>query len=136
MINNYNQYMGGVDQHYWVLEKHRISERGNKWYWYLVTRIIDTEVVNGFILYNKIHSRKSMSIKNFRRAIAIQYLKIEHGQRILKERPTSFPGTSRTYVSENIRYIVHKMFSKIPPKTILRCFYLDSFCENTSFLSK
>lgn len=37
LINNYNKYMGGVDHHNWLLEKHSIGVKGIKWYWYLFT---------------------------------------------------------------------------------------------------
>lgn len=103
-INNYNKYMGGVDHHDWLLEKHSIAVRGKKWYWCLVTRIIDMAVVNAFLLYRKIHGKKSISIKDFRRALAVYYLKLGHGKRTLKGRPLSFPSTSRTNVSEDVRY--------------------------------
>lgn len=135
MINNYNRYMGGVDQHDWFLEKHSISVRGKKWYWCLVTRIIDMAVVNGFILYNKIQGKKSMSIKDFRRAIAIQYLKIGHGQRVLKGRPTSFPGTSRTNVSENIRYDQRGHFIEKREKQ-RRCQYSKCLGKPITFCGK
>lgn len=35
VINRYNIFMGGVDQHDWLLEKHHIPIRGKKWYWCL-----------------------------------------------------------------------------------------------------
>ncbi|GFX35935.1 piggyBac transposable element-derived protein 2 [Trichonephila clavipes] len=45
-VNNYNQNMGGVDYHDWLLEKHTIKIRGNKWYWLIFSRIVDMPVIN------------------------------------------------------------------------------------------
>jgi hypothetical protein len=42
--------MGGVDHHDWLLEKHSIAVRGEKWYWCLVTRMTDMSIVNAFVL--------------------------------------------------------------------------------------
>lgn len=104
IIYNYNRYMGGVDQHDWLLEKHGISIRGKKWYWCLFTRVIDMAIVNAYILYKHIHGKSSISIKDFRRAIACHYLKIGHGRPILKGRPYSWTSTSRSSVSDDVRF--------------------------------
>ncbi|KAG5888414.1 hypothetical protein JTB14_016318 [Gonioctena quinquepunctata] len=39
LIHHYN--MDDVDQHYWLLEEQSIAIRGKKWYWCLITRIVD-----------------------------------------------------------------------------------------------
>lgn len=74
-ISSYTSFMGGVDLHDWLLEKHSIAIRGMKWYFCLFTRLIDMAVVNGYVIYKKIHGSKLMSIKDFRRYIAVTYLK-------------------------------------------------------------
>lgn len=104
VINNYNQYMGGVDHHDWLLEKHSISIRGKKWYWCLFTRMVDMAVINSFLLYRRIHGKKSVTLKDFRRQIAVPYLKLGHGRNILKGRPLSYPSTSRTNVPDDVRF--------------------------------
>lgn len=135
LIYNYNHYMGGVDQHDWLLEKHNISVRGKKWYWSLVTRIIDMAVVNAFLLYRKIHGKKSISIKEFRRSIAVEYLKIGHGKRVLKGRPLSFPSTSRSKVPDGVRYDERGHFLEKRGKQ-RRCQYANCSSKPITFCSK
>lgn len=60
-------------------------------------------IVNGFLLYRRIHGKKSITIKNFRRQIAVPYLKLGHGRNVSKGRPFSFPSTSKTLVLDNVR---------------------------------
>ncbi|KAJ8927510.1 hypothetical protein NQ314_020007 [Rhamnusium bicolor] len=98
LINNYNKFMGGVDHHDWLLEKHSIAIKGKKWYWCLITRIVDMAVINSFILYNLLHPKDNVSIKEFRSNIAVAYLKLGHGRRVQKGRPLSIPSTSRAQV--------------------------------------
>ncbi|KAF2888687.1 hypothetical protein ILUMI_17486 [Ignelater luminosus] len=103
VINRYNRFMGRVDQHDWLLEKHHIPIRGKKWYWCLITRIIDMAIVNACQLYIKVE-QKPLSIKEFRRPIAVPYLQLGHGSRVAKERPISTPSASRTHVPGDVRF--------------------------------
>ena len=104
VIQMYNKYMGGVDQDDWLLEKHSISIRGKKWYWSIFTRILDMAVVNSFVLHRLILGSNSISIKDFRRAIATTYLKLGHGSRVMRGRSLSLPSTSRRQVAHDIRF--------------------------------
>ncbi|KAF2905227.1 hypothetical protein ILUMI_00951 [Ignelater luminosus] len=103
VINRYNRFMGGVDQHDWLLEKHHIPIRGKKWYWCLITRIIDMAIVNACQLYRKVE-QKPLNLKKFRRAIAIPYLKLGHRSRVAKGRLISTPSTSRIHVPGDVRF--------------------------------
>ena len=103
VIHTYNNYMGGVDHHDWLLEKHFVSIRGKKWYWSIFTRILDMAVVNSFVPYRLIHGSNSISIKDFCRAITTTYLKLGHGSRVIRGRPLSLPSTSRRQVAHDIR---------------------------------
>ena len=93
MIKNYSKYMGGVDHHDWILEKHRIAIREKKWYWCLVTKMIDMAVVNACIIYWLIHGPNSISAKDFRRVVAISYLQKGHEKRVTQDQPISYPFT-------------------------------------------
>ena len=103
VIQMYNEYMGGVDHHDWLLEKHSILIRGKKWYWSIFMIILDMAVVNSFVLYRLIHGSNSISIKDFCRAIATTYLKLGYGSRVMRGRPLSLPLTSRRQVAHDIR---------------------------------
>ncbi|CAK9801055.1 PiggyBac transposable element-derived protein 3 [Anthophora plagiata] len=71
-ISNYNKFMGGVDKLDWNVNKYRIKIRGKKWYFPILTSIIDTTVVNAYVLY--CHANKVTSLLKFRRNIARAYL--------------------------------------------------------------
>ena len=103
VIQTYNKHMGGVDHHDWVLQRHSISIRRKKWYWSIFTTILDMAVVNNFVLYRLIHGSNSISIKEFRRAIATTYVKLGHGSRVMRGRPLSLLSTSRRQVAHDIR---------------------------------
>ena len=103
VIQMCNKYMGGVDHREWLLEKHSISIRRKKWYWFILTRILDMAVVNSFVLYRLIHGFNSISVKDFRRAIATTYLKLGHGSRVMRGRSLSLPSTSRRQLAHDIR---------------------------------
>ena len=96
--------MGGVDHHDWLLEKYSYSIRGKKWYWSIFTRTLVMAVVNSFVLYRFIHGSTSISIKDFRRAIATTYLKLRYGSRVMRGGPLSLPLTSRRQVAHDIRF--------------------------------
>lgn len=55
-------------------------------------------IVYAFLLYRATHGKTSISIKDFRRSIALEYLKTRHGKRILKARPLSFTSISSLMV--------------------------------------
>ncbi|KAJ8913370.1 hypothetical protein NQ315_008762 [Exocentrus adspersus] len=90
VINNYNQYMGGVDHHDWLLEKYSIAIRGKKWYWCLFTKMVDMAIINSFLRYRRIRGKKPITLKDFRRQITVPYPKLGHGRNILK----GYPSTS------------------------------------------
>nr|CAI5861636.1 unnamed protein product [Callosobruchus analis] len=77
-------------------------------------------IVNSRILCWHIHGNKSISIKDFRRQVAVPYLKLGHEGRVLKGNPLSFPSTSRSKVLEEmagilptITSIILKIYKKI-----------------------
>ena len=76
VIKNYNAHMGGVDHHDWLVGKYASSIRGKKWYWALFTRMVDMAVVNGWIIYRMVHGGDALDLLEFRRCIAVQYLKM------------------------------------------------------------
>lgn len=100
-VSQYNKYMGGVDHHDWLLEKHTIAVRGKKWYWPIFIRIVDMAVVNTYVLFNTV-SREAKSIKDIRRYIATSYLKIGQNARRSIGRPVPLQ-TSRKKVLDTVR---------------------------------
>lgn len=51
MITMYNKYMGGTDRMDQDLARHRISIKGKKWYWPLLTWLVDAAIQNAWTLY-------------------------------------------------------------------------------------
>lgn len=134
-IFNYNKNMGGVDQHDWLLEKYSIAIRGKKWYWCLVTRIIDMAVVNSYLLYKQVQGRNAISLKDFRRQIAVTYLKLGHGVRVMRGRPLSLPSTSGVQSVSHARYdnIGHTLERRDKQR---RCQYTDCKRKPLTFCKK
>lgn len=101
VVSKYNQHMGGVDHHDWLLEKHKIEIRGKKWYWPIFVRVLEMAIVNSFIIYNKVNEEK-LPIKEIRRSIALTYLKLGINQRKSVGRPLAVQ-TSRKKIPDSIR---------------------------------
>ncbi|GFX29439.1 piggyBac transposable element-derived protein 2 [Trichonephila clavipes] len=101
LVNNYNRNMGGVDSHNWLLEKHTIKIREKKWYWLILTRIVDMAFVNTCVICNMVNAEKKR-IKEIRRHIAIAYLK--KGNTVQKQigRP-SYTMSSRVKKIDTVR---------------------------------
>ncbi|GFX29440.1 hypothetical protein TNCV_3998152 [Trichonephila clavipes] len=93
--------MGGVDSHNWLLEKHTIKIREKKWYWLILTRIVDMAFVNTCVICNMVNAEKKR-IKEIRRHIAIAYLK--KGNTVQKQigRP-SYTMSSRVKKIDTVR---------------------------------
>lgn len=75
LIAMHNKYMGGVDHLDLLIQKYRIGVRGKKWYFNLFTNMVDTAVVNAWII-SKIVSGTQTPLLDFKRSIARCYLQI------------------------------------------------------------
>lgn len=90
LFNNYNQGMGGVDLHDQALCNYRISIRGKKWWWPLLTYIIDMCVVNAWKLY-QLFCPEKLDLLSFRRNITRYYLLKFRGSYARNPRSGSLP---------------------------------------------
>lgn len=80
-IANYCHSMGGVDRHDNFVNNYRIAVRGKKWYWPLITQLIDMVVVNSWILFRQARGRHSPQLE-FRRLLCHRYLHRVAGERV------------------------------------------------------
>ncbi|KAF0308538.1 PiggyBac transposable element-derived protein 2 [Amphibalanus amphitrite] len=99
LLSTYNDGMGGVDIHDWHLSKYNIAIRGKKWYWCLLTRMIDMTVVNAWLLHKVCtpNGKAQLSQVEFRREIAISYLRSS-------SRNSACLPTSPALVPQSMRY--------------------------------
>lgn len=120
-INNYNAHMGGTDRMDEDIARHRIGIHGKKWYWPLLTWLIDAAVNNSWILYKS--SGRPITNLNFRREIVHTYLK-RYGTspKAAGRKAISKHSTSRKRVSDDIRYdkLEHYVI-EVPNKKRKRC---------------
>jgi hypothetical protein len=65
-VIEYNKYMGGVDLMDQYLQYYEYPHRSHKWYMPLYHRILETAIINGYILYQKVHNDKKMTHLKFR----------------------------------------------------------------------
>lgn len=76
VISEYNKYMGGTDRMDEDVGKYRIGIRSKKWYFTLITYLIDVAINNAWIL-SKIYANDFIPITSnleFRRALVLHYL--------------------------------------------------------------
>ena len=77
VLRSYNIAMGGVDLHDWLLGQYGNAIRGKKWYWCLITRMLDMAIVNSWLLHRAaVPKEHQLSLLNFRREIAVTYMKL------------------------------------------------------------
>jgi hypothetical protein len=58
-----------------IIGKYTIQIRGKRWYWPIFTRIVDMALTNAWILYRAMHGSQAINCLDFRRAVALSYLK-------------------------------------------------------------
>ena len=73
LIKLYNENMGGVDRMDQTVSKYRIAMRGKKWYFRLISYMLDTSINNAWQL-QKLCDENAWDMLQFRRYIARTYL--------------------------------------------------------------
>lgn len=116
LVTEYNKYMGGTDRMDQNVAQYRINIRNKKWYWPLVTWLIDISIHNAWIICRK--TGKTISQLDFRREIAQFYL-----QRYKTPRKAPGPQSSISKVlHSDLRYDRYDHFiEKVPDGKRRRC---------------
>ncbi len=116
LIAMYNKYMGGTDRMDQDVARNRIGIRGKKWYWPLLTWLIDASVQNAWTLY-KSAGKKATNLE-FRRSIANTYLK-RYG---VPPKQLGRPSTSKQEYNVLPRYDgINHLVQSTPNKHRRRC---------------
>lgn len=104
LISNYNSFMGGTDQMDQNVSCYRIGIRGKKWYWPLITWMLDVAIQNSWLLYNKAKQVKISQLE-FKREVATTYLRRYQVLPKGAGRPSaSLASTSDSRISDFIRF--------------------------------
>ena len=74
LIKLYNEHMGGVDRMDQNVSKYRIGLRGKKWYWCLISYMLDVSINNAWQLQKICNNKNPMDMLQFRRYIVRTYL--------------------------------------------------------------
>lgn len=136
VIHRYNRYMGGVDRFDQNLHHCRISIGGKKWYWSIVTWLLDMSLNNAWQLHRKMGG--GLSLLKFRREVVIilmmegassrnRYSCGASGHHATTGR-LSRPGTQELRYSKGEHYVVRRElrrvcgFENCPSK-------VNSFCD-------
>ena len=61
LLHQYNQYMGGFDLHDAFVSSYRVNIRSKKWWWPLFSHLIDSKIVNVWLIYTNISSSFQIS---------------------------------------------------------------------------
>ncbi|XP_051171325.1 piggyBac transposable element-derived protein 3-like [Leptopilina boulardi] len=81
LLFEYNQCVGGVDLHNMLLELYRIDIRAKRYYLRIIFNLIDSCLVNSWLLYRRhcdLGSMKCKSLLDFRSEIAYGLLQTKH----------------------------------------------------------
>lgn len=107
IVANYNKYMGGVDKMDKLIALYRTRMRQRKWYWPIVSYLLDASVSNAWVLMKKLMPDDSncVSLLVFRRYIALSFLQ-SYGTKPTRGKTTSpYPVASRfDNIGHMIRY--------------------------------
>lgn len=90
-VSSYNKNMGGVDLMDQGINSYRISIRTKKWWWPLFSWMVDATLHNAWYISRK--AGMQMSQKDFRRTIAMAYLKSFATDAKIGGRPSSSATT-------------------------------------------
>lgn len=101
LIGTYNRAMGGTDRMDQDISQYRISIRGKKWYWALLTWLLDTAINNAWHIY-KLTGRKITKL-DFRREIVLTYL-TRYKTSIKSIGPTAMSSKKSSRVLDDIKY--------------------------------
>ena len=91
IVKEYNSGMGGVDQMDNAVCCYRIAITSKKWYFCLITNLIDISIANAWNIQRKL-GRTKMDLLDFKSAIATTYLK-KHETSLFISRPSKIPKT-------------------------------------------
>ena len=95
-VREYNQGMGETDRMDQNINAYRVSIRGKKWWWSIFTWFLDASLQNAWLLRQL---RDEISQKNFKRQVAMTYLKSYQNKSKGRDRKSAnMPGP------ENARY--------------------------------
>lgn len=103
VIAKYNSYMGGTDQMDQNLSCYRVGIRSKKWYWPLITWMLDVAIQNSWILYNKV-TKKRIPQLDFKREVACVYLRTYGALPKAAGRSSCSPASTDSRVSDSIRF--------------------------------
>lgn len=81
IIQQYNDFMGGVDLFDRLLSSYRPMTRGKKWWWLLLPNALNAAVVAGWRLHCYIFGTKALSHLEFRRQVALTLIKSSNYER-------------------------------------------------------
>lgn len=112
VIGEYNRSMGGVDRLDQNVAEYRINLRNRKWYWAILTWLLDVSIQNAWLLGRK--AGKKISQLDFRREVVQVYLKRYGVAPKGAGRPAS-AGTSRIPVDvryDETNHLVQKIVKK------------------------
>jgi hypothetical protein len=104
-IVQYNTYMGGVDRMDENVAKMRVNIRGKKWYWQILTFLLNVSVNNAWQIYRWVEKTKpqQLDLLHFTRSISLSYLQ-KYSQRPSIGRPRHLVAAVEKRVTEHVRF--------------------------------
>lgn len=103
VVQDYNKHMGCVDKADMLKTIYCIDRKSRKWWHRIFFHMLDTTVVNTFIIYSQLTEGKKLTLKQLRLAIAISLIGIPQREKVGRKSSTPVHHF-KTYVSQEVRY--------------------------------
>ncbi|XP_066581313.1 piggyBac transposable element-derived protein 4-like [Prorops nasuta] len=130
ICSDYNKYMGFVDSADRLISTYKIDRKSKKWWHRIFWYFIDVAVVNSFIIYKKINTDKSVTLKKFRLHLVDGLVSRTVPTKKGRKRQPSIIGSQKPQVSiEKRRFQSAHMPIHIENKR--RCTHCSSKTNNT-----
>lgn len=107
-IKMYNHSMGGTDRMNQNINYYRVSIRGKKWWWPLFTWMLDVAIQNAWILARSQNKFEKKDQLDFRRDLAMSYLKQANNPPKAGGRRPKIPAGASVYRFDKMEHFVRK----------------------------
>lgn len=125
LVKDYNSHMGYVDQSDMFVSLYKVDRKSRKWWHRLFWHFLDLTVVNSFIIFRDRAQTKSLTLKEFRLAVAAGLIGADPcmSKKGRKSSETA-PNKYKTFVPPEIKY--HKVAHLPIHGTKVRCAYCST----------
>lgn len=101
IVSEYNKFMGGVDLLDSFIGRNKIKIRSKKWYMRLFYHLVDTALVNAWLLYKRAELQKGNNVKD-----TLADFRLKVGETLCKMGKTSIARGRPSELTKNLIYYI------------------------------